>query len=769
MSGVQVVHLATLQGGNHRSLYAVRVRVVFVVLERRKLIRAVVKDVESSAGTGPTYELDLILHGRWQNVLQSVRSGSLLCLQCPCVRVAADNPRSSTLALHLDDYSSSKTPSRAQAVRFLNDLFQPTYSVTFDSLPSTRTSYSASNRLRTMDERLKEPPHVHRKRQRDDGSVTVGMQHSKRTARSTPHGSSDGGSTTRNGNCKKIADVVDSVNALLGTRVDVFGILTDARAACPTRGTGFRSEICLADESSYRPGGAPLKTVQVFTFEDRVKDAIPFRAYGDIVRVRRGIVERYIDKRTATTTVQLNVKFYATVFVWQYDTDSFQPCLSRKALNKSTKDITHSVPLEDQKRVHELRQWVRNFIHRRYTPPRDYIYTIPEVLHRVSMADESAQVLDIVARVRSISEEGPKFCMRLTDGLRELRHDCQIIELSSHADVAGMERTNATKLYDFYYGWGTRPRLPAWVFLKNVRVVTSAGKTVFLLRVDRFTSTILFLDDNAPLVRLIKQQYANIRDDALPANDEAAPSQNRTDLEQVDVPKRIQVRPPCGPGPSNFRDMEACHTPRRLRRCSVTDPLKMTQTEPLYDRIPLSNISQMIFDINSGKKIVHRLLVSVVACTYPRNLAHGCRPVCQNCKAYVHVAFKDGRDEFHCDNCEQTFDDRLDSRMCWKFAVRLRVDDSSGRAVELWIEGNEGEKFFECVGDSVRKNGETNVRLMRRILNVIIQPRHVLECCVLGYKYTNVNDIHHVAGKVVGTKLVPRCIDKNSKETVSEN
>lgn len=767
MSGAQVLHLATLREGHYDFLYAVRVRIIFVVREGNRLLQTVVRDLEGSAGTGPTYELDLFIHGRWQNALHDVHQGSRLCLQCPRIRPSVGNSRSSRLALHLEDLPTSEMPSKFQVVSFLNDRRETIHSVTFQTLSLPRPSHTAKSCPHPV-VRLREPsPNSRKKRRRVAATTNSVIPQPRGKAYSSRSASAAGAATTPDDKFKKIAHVIDSVGNLVSTPINVFGIVTDARAACFTRGTGFRSEISLADESCYDSGEVPLKNLQVYTFEDQVTDAIPFRSYGDIVRVRRGLVKQYTDRRTRGTTAQLYIKFYATVNVWQYDTDSLEPCLSRMALNKSKANEAFHLPPTDQNRLQELRAWVRNFIHRWFRSPRDYIYTVPEVLNRSSMADESVQMLDIVAQVLHVSEEGPNLCMKITDGFKRPCPEHQLI-VRSEVDEGGISKAKITKFLDFQRGWSNRPSLPAWVLLKDVRVVTSAGKTFCLLRIGKFSSTILFLDDNAPLVRLVKRQYLNIQENSLQEHDATVPLQHCTDVQQVER-REVQVRAPHVRNALKSNNMESRCISSHGQRSPDKDLVKLTQTEPLYDQIPLSEVSKMISDFISGKEIVHRLLVTVVACTFPRNMAHVLRPVCRQCKTHCQISSENDLERFQCDSCGQLFENRGDSRLRWTVVVRLLVRDRSGRAVELWIEGDEGEKFFGLAEGFANGNDESETRQMRRILNTITLPRSVLECCVFAYRYMDTNDIPHVACKLVGTKLLAGYNKKGSDETVSRN
>lgn len=768
MSDVQVLHLATLHEGAYGYLYAVRVRVIFTVREGNRLLRAVVKDIESGPGSGPTYELDLFIHGRWQCALINVHNGSRLCLQCPRVRLCGGTSNSSRLSLHLEDFSTSKTPSKFQAVRVLNDRLEPFHTVTFQTLSSAQTLRAPGSCLQATG-LLKESANSCRKRQRTGADAKPVILQPRANVRPSPRGPTTGVGKKSDHDYKKIAHVIDSVDSLMRAPVNVFGVVIDARAACVTRGTGLRSEISIADESCYNTDEVALKTLQVYTFEDYIMNAIPFRAYGDVVCVRRGLVEQYTDVSTGTSTAQLNIKFYAAVIVWQYDTDSLQPCLSRMALNKSKSNDTFELPPADQSRIHELRTWVRKFIHRRFRSPRNYIYTVPEILNRASLADESVQMLDIVAQVCYVSEEGLNLCLRITDGLKQPGLGEQIITLRSEVDKTVMSRAKATKFHDFQRGWGNRPNLPAWVLLKDVRVITIAGTTLYLLRMDKFSSTILFLDDDAPLVRMVKEQYLNVGGNNFQESNAAVPLQPCTDVQRVEIRKRIQMKAPHVRSALKLDSMEGCRISTRDRGSLGKDSVKLTQTEPLYDRIPLSEISDMFSDFNSGKEIVHRLLVSVVACMSPRNIALVIRPICRNCNSYAQITPEGDLEKFRCDNCAQMFESREDSRLRWTVVVQLLVKDFSGRAVELWIEGDEGEKFFGCSGGFTDGNDESGTRRIRSALNAVTLPRHVLECCVFAYKYTDKNDVPHVACKVVGTKLLSGFISKDSKRAVPEN
>lgn len=768
MSEVQVLHLATLHEGDYGYLYAVRVHVVSTVRKGDRLLRAVVKDIESSPGTGPTYELDLFPHGRWQCALINVHNGSRLCLQCPRVRLGASTSNSSKLSLHLEDLPISRMPSKFQAVRVLNDRLEPFHTVTIQTLSSPQTLRTPGS-CPQVTGYLKESAYSCRKRQRTGADAKSVILRPRANVRSSTFGPTTKPGAKSDLDYKKIAHVINSVDSLMKAPVNVFGVVTDARAPYPTRGTGLRSEISIADESCYNSDEMGLRTLQVYTFEDYIKNAIPFRAYGDIVRVRRGLVEQYTDVRTGTTTAQLNIKFYATVIVWQYDTDSLQPCVSRMSLNKSKPNDTFELPPAEQRRIHELRNWVRKFLHRRFRSPRNYIFTVPEVLNRTSMSDESVQVLDMVAQVCYVSDEGINICLRITDGLKRPGLGQQTITLRSEVDKIVMSKAQASKFQDFHRGWGKRPNLPAWVLLKDVRAVTIAGTTLYLLRMDKFSSTILFLDDDAPLVRMVKEQYLHAGENNFQESHATVPLQPCTGVQRVEIRKKIQMKAPHVRSAVKLNSVEGCRISTRDRRALDKDSVKLTQTEPLYARIPLSDISDMFSDFNGGKEIVHRLLVSVVAFMSPRNMAHVFRPICRTCNSYAQITPEDDLEKLRCDNCAQVFESRTNSRLRWTVVVQLLVKDLSGRAVELWIEGDEGEKFFGCLGGFTDGNDESVARRIRRALNAVILPRHVLECCVFAYRYMDKNDVPHIACKVVGTKLLSGFFDNDSEKAVSEN
>lgn len=775
-NGVQVLRLATLHEEHNHVIHAIRVYVTSIVLNAGQLLWATVTDVQSSQDQdhAARFEAELHVHGRWQKHLNGLRIGTPLMLKCAAIRRSNPDSALSSFILHLDDPPHSFNSAQT-VVFFLSKSLRISRIVAYSDLLTAQVSVEPHEPFpsaKTSPQETSGPPsgllttqihgpskhhenEYHRKRPRIQQLRSV--ESSPRIAfTNTEHVPVQA--------YKCIRQIVDDNAALVKTRVDVFGVIVDARAPYLTRGTGLRSELCLVDETSIR--GDDSKNLRVYTFEDCAKDALPFRSFGDVVRVRRGVIEVYKDGGGSSNRAQLNLKFFSTVLIWRYDDDSITPCLFRDPISKAgseLKEAVHHLSPYDQKRVIELRKWVRTFIHALYKPPRAYVFTLPEVINRISMMDNLSQSLDIIGQVQHVNEQEKELSLQMVDGLGAANR----IEITvcSQLSESDLKRTRVEKFSELYIGWRCRPKLPSWVLLKDVRIDTCGGQTSYKLNFGFFSSTLLFLNESAPLVRSAKEQYSNMCQYISNGNQETT-TDHSVAANATEIPKHLQVRAPCKPGDACTNRGEGHRLQEPKLRALNHDVLKVTEIDPSYAHLMPSSIARMIADITSGKEVVHRLYVTVISCTYPRNITNICRPRCRACEMYVRIKSNHNEDLLECDSCNQVFQLRSDSHLSWTYSMRLLAKDESGRAAELWIEGEEGKQFFGGINGTYLAADKVGLKRMQKIIDMFLQPRSVIDCCVIGYRYMDENDMLQVACKVIGTRIASQYL-RGSTETLN--
>lgn len=770
---VQLVHLEAIDESHHGNPFAIRARILRTYtdapteLPQKLCLSTLLNDTNGALQP----QISLWLQGRWRSALKPVANrDTILQIECPSITPLHDFSDGGffSFCLQLDD-----DPSRSSIRRFppsvyvLDSFLGVTAGVSYLNLdegltPPTIELRERFGRMRAAWETNTIVSHVN-SRQRC-AQLTEAQRQLTVSTKPQIHLTDQ----TSKSDYHLVGDIHDSESALSGNKLNVYGVVFDCRAPCTTRGPDLRSEIVILDESSVQEE-AHLKTLQVYRFARTPSEGVPFRSFGDIVRVHRGKAENYVDGKMKEIT-QLRIHPYSTVLLWGYEHTSFEPIVAHKPTNYTNSDRNgvdhepvHRITSYDRSRITELRKWVKDFFHPQYNS------MMSTKAFRYSVSDPSAIPnhgfpIDVFCLVEEAFENeavGGGLHLRVSDGAGG---SMSVVSGNpGHYDIDKMGQYHFT---EFIPCWHRRPRLPSWAFLKDIIARHGDGTCLLELTAGKPTSTVFF----HPGVSMPAQR--------------AAPSKQVNHVNQhVDTPAaatRLPVAPTVrvgngrgngnnGMSRSNATEVASEREVLEARKEQERSLPKLSENERAEltiscirgngTSLDVTSLADVLRDAQQGRQQVHRVRVDARVLLAPQEFAHACLATCRHCDGeYVRSVVNGGGATctLECQKCGQRFYGRADQGLDWKFAMKFQLEDRSNGILTGWLEGDEGTLFFEGIVRPMclTKNVEERMKLMTCLQHVLTANRW-LDCCVRAYRYMDEDGVYHVACKIVDTKLFP--------------
>lgn len=317
-------------------------------------------------------------------------------------------------------------------------------------------------------------------------------------------------------------DVTADRASNLGRKINVYGVIVEARAPCITRGPDVRSEVIIADHSSPGSAGAAFRTMALHRFERRPGDAIPFRAVGDVIRAHRVQIAVHDDHKAKTRLIQGSAKYFSTFLLWAGDTDSDEPIavldpvvIPSNEARAASKPIKHTVTPADLVRVNELRAWGAAFLRASTAVDRPFLKTVPEALARFrAQGSSSSEPFDLICCFEGQPRGAVGVRFYVSDGTASSSPAVPIRDFVEvlGCDVAKVSSGDSVPFEQFAPSWSVRPdAIPMWLLIRDAYCThspTGSNKPVFSLMVSSRTSTLIWLRANSPEVRFLKKMKA---------------------------------------------------------------------------------------------------------------------------------------------------------------------------------------------------------------------------------------------------------------------
>lgn len=494
ISNPPLIHLGALTYVHNRIPYTIRARVSF--------------DFRDDAGTllrlrlqavpAPPTSIDLNLHGRWKTVLSAVKKQQLLQISGASVRRSQD-PDINNLQLELqDDIGAEKA-----TISLLDDSARPVSIVQGSQLD--RGAYPVENSTPAPPPTWASPAALNGNRSRPRIQMAAaGSEHTY-----TP-----------------IADIYDNLEAYTKKKINIYGVVVDARAPCTTRGPDLRGEIVVADESSIRDmrDGQALKTIAIYCFERDPAHCIPYRSVGDVVRCHRILTGKYQDQYSDIPRLQGVARFYTTLLLWAHDSTKFEPFGGREAvpIKGRRETITHIITPQDHDRITSLRRFAMEYLFSRHKMYRPFVRTVLEVNNADDCAEFLGKSFDLVCRFEREEPDAnnpDKLQFLVSDGLLNNGKGGQSLKVESNVsfDQSHFADGKHEKFEEFCPSWSIHPRdKPSWLMIRDVSVKIVNGERRILLGVSRKTSTLVWQSENAPDVRVIRAMYQSATATSMP-------------------------------------------------------------------------------------------------------------------------------------------------------------------------------------------------------------------------------------------------------------
>lgn len=508
-----LLHLGAVTYTQNNTPYAIRAEVAFDFRDGSSLksVRLTPCTLPESPDFVPS-AIDLHLLGRWQTALAPLRKRVIVEIQNASVKRSNDadiNP----VRLELND------PPRANvAVYVLSDDMAPTRFVTAGSIEeglqpcsqALKSSFQARTDSWSSPSRAPAPRH---------SRVTIAD--TRRQYQYTPIGT--------------LSDPDGPIPYDPTKKYNIFGVVIECRAPSIAKTDCLRSEIVLADESSavgVAPG-EPLKTMAVFTFEANPRDAIPFRAIGDIVRVHRVHLKEFNAYGDGERRRSAQAKFYSSIVLWEYEGTDFLPFTTREPVKQQSAE--HRISAHDRDRVRELRRWAKSYVFQHHKIPRQRLQTPIDILEATNTFPASQwlnhkQPIDVICMVEPdtyIDESDGILTFLATDGFAKGMRTPRIAvqsESMRHCD----NRYSEYSFIEFCPSWKFRPvGRPAWVVLRDVTVATKNRERVIVLHAGSRTSSVIWNSEDSPDYRNAKEKLAQINMNPQPSSQKTPATTNQ--------------------------------------------------------------------------------------------------------------------------------------------------------------------------------------------------------------------------------------------------
>lgn len=729
-SSVQIVHLGAVNRLHNHSTYAVRGKVLFDFRDETgnlRLIRLNSLHLPASPDASAT-AIDVLLHGRWQSACAAIRKDNLLQIECAHVETSQD-PEVNSVQLELKDPIPASELATLPKLSMLSADMCPISSLTYGNLSEGMVRSTTA---------LSQPTPSPRNR-----SARVSIGETSRQYAYTP-----------------IAELwarteSSAVMPSRGEKVNFYGVVIDCRAPCTTRGPDLRCEVVVADESSLLTG--ELKTMAIYCFERHPSDCIPFRAVGDVIRAHRIHVGRYNDPVTGTSKVQGVGRFYSTFLLWSHEGSDFLPIASRDPVrvptsgHSASRAITHIVTSQDRDKITLLRNWASGYLFRRHRVERPYLRSVLEVKGAHPSAEFLTKSFDLLCCVEGnapteISEGNLKLIV--WDGLFGAEEGGQRMRVESEHTLEQLEHDPSSQFLDFCPSWEGRPReASTWLLIRDITIRTEGSERIGVLTVGRKTSTIVWHPPNSPEVRHMREKHRRER------------NMTPRGIPAISLPGQDSHSRSGLTGKVTIADDDISN-PNVVKRSKQADDSRWepdsTELTVSISKHPnqtakTSTISGIRKAVSERKFHPHRLRARARSCSAPRDLRLLCRPWCNSCKKFMKI--DTDHHLIECLRCGHKVRRNEDPDMQWAYCVCLILEDTSGRRLDAWIEGDEGLVFFRGIPPvNLQRNVETRRKLMK-VFQGLLSPNCELDCCVVPYEYEDSFGLYHVACKVFATEI----------------
>jgi hypothetical protein len=592
----------------------------------------------------------------------------------------------------------------------------------------------------------------------------------------------------------------------LGRKINVYGVVIEARSPCITRGPDLRSEVIIADQSSPSTSstGGAFRTLALHRFEALPVDAIPFRAVGDVIRAHRVHIAVHDNQKARTRMIQGSGKFYSTYLLWAGDSDSPNPVATLNPVRTNSSSarptaVEHIVDEMDLLRVNELRAWGAAFLRASTAVDRPFLKTVPEVL--TMFADTSLrQPFDLICCFEGQPSGATGVRFMVSDGIS---HGTNPVPSSQLVEVLGSDVAKAVgdgvPFEEFAPSWNLRPdAIPMWVLIRDAYCTLSpTGSQVPVIRLlaGERTSTLIWLRSDSPEVRFVKRgrvlpangssgkrlaTSAARGVNSLPCNavvlsnrEASAPGVGSNGLQprnrpQIVVPSLSQIdRELEGTAQeaTEIPDLQQSVSPEPVLRNDgdlvLSDPrASASEDKPVIsknanDDKPCTLIGvlrQKTLEVGSNSTS-YRVRGRVCAWKYPLDLHYACKPWCNSCRAFLDEANRG----FICPGCKYVFGSYQDTRLEWAFTVQLVLEDELGEKIDMWVSGPEASLFFQGAEPGNLRSPASGLTQnhLNSYARTLLNPRSAVDCSVRPYTFTDDRGVVQVACAVFATALEP--------------
>lgn len=557
-------------------------------------------------------------------------------------------------------------------------------------------------------------------------------------------------------------------------KVNLYGVVVNARAVSSSRGPDRFSEVVLIDPSSveHTSNGQPV-SLRLFRFHKEPSDSLPFRAVGDIFRAHRVDIAKYIDPKTKMPSLQARSFKFSTFVLWAGEDDSLRPPYASlkecDALDKKPDSgpSHHTITDNDKETIKLLRKWSREYLTQtRSFPgidargindlgvpsPHNIIRTVDDIVDpsfKPSRAQEQFDLVGLYERTAQVDQNSIRF--HLT-GPQERQFQPRVL-VESEATSEDEPGFTSVAL-----SWTLRPPSErSWICIRDPIVVRENSTTKILLRYARHTTTLMWLPKYVPYAR-----YA--------IHKRPASGQRRARAETIPSPPLLRAngagQHQNGPEP---------------RPSVVPDPrIVTTHSNKEKNFTPISAIYGIMRKHQGSAAF--RVRGRIGGIIEPDDVRLTCRPWCEKCGLYLKAVAcpkkgaengvengvenggeNDGEGtgsskQFTCDGCKKTIDSLEHPDVKWAYLVRFVLEGSDAHVLsraECVIEGKEGDTFFNGVHASNLFSNTNRRRAVAQRLKTLLTRTNEIDCCLMPYTYVSADTrARHLAFKVFGTRMV---------------
>lgn len=769
-------HIAAISPNFNRIHYAIECFVALIFIDPSHPFR---KDAEpcrvrldpliaDESQAGPA-SIELLLHGRWKTACKGIRRRQLVRVESASVTEANDQELHAHQLELVDPIVNGERAAQTR-IYFLNqnenDFTRRIMVATYNQLEQGMVPYSVSD-SNTRHRSPILPNHCLHEFSNISGNGRLHVSHSRKSPdRKHSYAPS----------IRHLWDIAQSEKSNFSNlRVNVYGVILEARAPCITKGPDLRSEVVIADPSSFENSTdfSTMKTLVLHRFEPLPQDAIPFRSVGDVVRAHRVDIKMYNDVKSGSSILQGAGKFYSTYVLWAGDSSDYDPIAAldpvRSASGKERPEhIEHTITDDDKLRVRKLREWGSNLLKSLPATSRPFMNTL-HAAWSMFRSNTLRQPFDLVCHFECIPVKST--CMRflVSDGFdrQPQRHFRVVVE-----GCPVFRESNDPVAFDFFApSWRLRPcRGPMWLLIRDARIRMGLnGEFLIALTAGERTSTILWLQDDTPEVRYFSMNRASAGHQVffydLPSSSLVRNGDSRT----------ANITFPVDEGLGGGR---ASQSERRANaRASVKSAFSTGVT-------CLLNPSRVITATSNAKKPPtsltfvrekalalgasappFRVLVRARAWKYPNDLCLACRPWCQKCARYIEIQSTSDC-VLKCPSCSMDAVSSNGDEICWTYKVQIVMEDEAGSMMDAWICDRDGATFFGKASpcDLSSASNSCARTTFYQYVCALLEPHNWMDCSVKPYAYTTDMGIPAVECKIFATMILPYALNERQDQ-----